>query len=391
SELTTNRRADADRSRGDSLLIGLMSGTSVDGITAAVARFSARDQTTIGVELLTHVTSPYAVDRQRRLLRAMESADPSEYCRLNFDIGEWLAEAALMVMRRAGIGKSDVAAIASHGHTLWHEPGHSTLQLGEGAVIAERTGIAVVCDFRVRDVAAGGQGAPLVTIADALLFSAGDGWRALQNIGGIANVSIVPPGGALDRVQAFDTGPGCAVIDGVTRALFPSLPYDVDGSLAARGQPIRTVVTEILAQPYFVTPPPKSTGRELFSQGFIERFMIRCREERPGATSEDIIATAVELTARSIGDALTRFVSDPVSEIVVSGGGARNPTLMQAIATALAPRTVTRFAELFFDGEAKEAVAFALLGYLHLLGRPGNVPSATGARFARPLGKWCPA
>ena len=385
------RRRQPGTPGGGGLLIGLMSGTSVDGITAAVARFSPRAPGAIDGELLAHVTCPYPIDRQRRLMRAMQGAEPAEYCRLNFELGEWLAEAATTVMKRAGLGKSDVAAIASHGHTIWHEPGHSTWQLGEGAVIAERTGVGVVCDFRVRDVAAHGQGAPLVPIADALLFSATGHWRAMQNVGGMANVSVVPPGGALDRVLAFDTGPGCAVIDGVTRALFPSLPYDVDGALAARGQPVHAVVNEILAQPYFRARPPKSTGRELFSETFIQRFMTRCREEHPAATGEDIVATAVELTARSIGDALTRFVIEPVSEVVLSGGGARNPHLVRAITAALAPRTVARFDDLFFDGDAKEAVAFALLGYLHLLGRPGNVSAATGARGARVLGKWCPA
>jgi anhydro-N-acetylmuramic acid kinase len=284
-----------------------------------------------------------------------------------------------------------VAAIASHGQTIWHEPGHSTWQIGEPAVIAERTGVPVIANFRARDMAAGGQGAPLVPIADALLFSAPDEWRALQNLGGIGNVTLVPPGGATEGVRAFDTGPGVAVIDGVTRRLAPELPYDVGGGLAARGTPIQAAVDEALADPYFATPPPKSTGRELFGRDYPDRFLAACRKARPAASTEDCVASAVSLTARAIGEAFARFVREPARELVLSGGGARNPTLVRAITDALPHMTVRRFDELFFDGEAKEAVAFALLGYLHATGLPGNVPGATGARGARILGQWVPA
>ncbi|HJU67264.1 MAG TPA: anhydro-N-acetylmuramic acid kinase, partial [Gemmatimonadaceae bacterium] len=261
---------------------------------------------------------------------------------------------------------------------------------GEPAVIAERTGIGVVSDFRVRDVAAGGQGAPLVPIADALLFHDVERWRALQNLGGIGNVTVVPPGGALEGVRAFDTGPGVGVIDGVTRMLVPELPYDVDGKLARRGRACTAVVRELLAEPYFASPPPKSTGRELFTRAYMERLISMCRE-RCHAGTEDIVATAVALTAESIADAFRRFIPEPVAEVVVSGGGARNPALVDAIGAHLAPVKVTRFDELFFDGEAKEAVAFALMGYLFVEGRSGNVPGATGARGRRLLGKWTPS
>jgi anhydro-N-acetylmuramic acid kinase len=372
-------------------MVGLMSGTSVDGVSAAVVRFRNDESGSLASELLGHRAQPYTPTQRSRLLRAMEGVAPAEYCRLNFELGEWLAEAALEALRYAGVAPSEAAAIASHGQTVWHEPGHSTWQLGESAVIAERTGIEVVSDFRVRDIAAGGQGVPLVPIADALLFAAPDGWRALQNIGGIGNVSVVPPIGAREPVRAFDTGPGVAVIDGVTRALFPALPFDVGGSLARRGQPISDVVERALADPYFAASPPKSTGRELFSREYIERFVADCRAARRDATAEDAIATAVVLTAASIVDAYARFVQEPVREVVLSGGGAKNPALVDAIRQQLAPRPVRLFDELFFDGEAKEAVAFALLGLLHLERRPGNVPSATGARAPRILGKWCPA
>ena len=372
------------------VVVGLMSGTSLDGISAAVARF-VPGVDHISAELLAFRSVPFSRAQRERLLRALEGTTPVEYCRLNFELGSWLADAAVAVLADAGVAREDVRAIASHGQTVWHEPGHSTWQFGEAAVIAERTGIGVVSDFRVRDVAAGGQGAPLVPIADALLFHDAHRWRALQNLGGIGNVTIVPPGGELDGVRAFDTGPGVGVIDGVTRMLFPELPYDVDGALARQGRPCENVVRQLLAEPYFASPPPKSTGRELFTRTYMQRLIEMCRVERSAASASDVIATAVELTAASIADAFRRFIPEPVAEIVVSGGGARNPALVDAIARQLTPAQVARFDDLFFDGEAKEAVAFALMGYLFAEQRAGNVPGATGARGRRLLGKWSPA
>ena len=292
-------------------------------------------------------------------------------------------------MAEAGIAREDILAIASHGQTIWHEPGHSTWQTGESAVIAERTGIDVVSDFRVRDVAAGGQGAPLVSAADAILFSSASEWRGLQNLGGIGNITIVPPHGAIEGVRAFDTGPGVGVVDGVTHALRPDLAYDVDGRLAKAGRPDMRLVKELLAAPYFASPPPKSTGRELFNTDYVMKLIARARAG--GAGDEDIIATAVHLTAESVGDAYRRFIAEPIAEVLVSGGGGKNPVLFAAIEKAAAPIRVRHFDEVYFDGEAKEAVAFALLGYLYMNDRPGNVPTATGARGLRILGKLTPA
>ncbi len=368
------------------VVVGLMSGTSADGIAAAAVRFTEHADAAITADLLAFETTPYSDDERGRILLATERGNPREYCRLSFDLGEWLARAAISVMRSASLGSGDVAAIASHGHTIWHEPGHSTWQIGEAAVIAERTGVDVIANFRVADVAAGGQGAPLVTIADALLFAAAGQWRALQNLGGIANVTVVPPAGFADPVRAFDTGPGCAVIDAVTQMVLPALRFDDRGALARRGTPIESVVTEELRSGFFLANPPKSTGREQFGGDFAERFTAACRIARRAATSEDVIASAVSLTARSIGDAYSRWVPHEATDVLLSGGGARNDALVDAISRALAPRTVRLFDELFFDGEAKEAVAFALLGFLKLIGKPGNVPDATGARGRRVLG-----
>lgn len=371
------------------VVVGLMSGTSLDGISAAVARFRDADDGRIDVELLAYVSRPYTNTERTRLSAALGGGTPAEYCRLNFDLGGWLADAAIQVMAESGVAREDIAAIASHGQTIWHQPGHSTWQTGEAAVIAERTGLDVISDFRVRDVAAAGQGAPLVPIADAMLFSSASEWRGLQNLGGIGNVTVVPPRGQIDGVRAFDTGPGVAVIDGVTKAIRPDLTYDVDGKLARAGQPNMQIVKELLAHPYFGMEPPKSTGRELFNSDYVQKLISTSRAL--GASDEDVVATAVQLTADSVADAYRRFIAEPMREVLVSGGGAKNPALFEAIQRAAAPVAVRHFDEVFFDGEAKEAVAFALLGYLHVTKRPGNVPSATGARGPRVLGKRTPA
>ena len=373
------------------IIVGLMSGTSLDGISAAVVRFDRGGDGRITYDLLGMSVRAYDPTQRERLAHALVGVTPREYCRLAFDLGDWLADAAITAIAEAGVDRASVAAIASHGQTVWHEPGHSTWQFGQPAVIAERTGISVISDFRVRDVAADGQGAPLVPAADALLFAHATDWRALQNLGGIGNVTIVPPGGVLKSTRAFDTGPGVVVIDGATRTVMPGMSYDVDGRVARSGKAIESVVRHVLTNSYFASPPPKSTGRELFDPAFIAAFVERCRSEQANASPGDIVATAVALTAASIADAFRRFVPEPVRELVVSGGGAENPALVDAIAAALPDVAVRRFSDLFFDGEAKEAVAFALLGYLHLTGEPGNLPSVTGARGPRVLGQLTPA
>jgi anhydro-N-acetylmuramic acid kinase len=373
------------------VLVGLMSGTSLDGISAAVVRFTERDAR-IAAELLSFEQRAYTPLQRERLEHAMQRGTAREYCRLHVDLGQWLSDVATAVLVQSSVPRGDVAAIASHGHTLWHEPGHSTWQLGDAATIAERTGCTVISDFRARDVAAGGQGAPLVPMADVTLFAADNSWRALQNIGGIGNVTIVPPltaPNAIDGVRAFDTGPGVVLIDAVTRQLFPALRYDTDGELARQGAASREIVDALLQHPYFASEPPKSTGRELFSPAFVETFIGTGRSSRLG--DFDIIATAVALTARSMADQYQRFIAEPIADVILSGGGARNPVLVDAITKALSPLQVRQFSSLFFDGEAKEAVAFALLGYLHLTGRGGNVPRATGARASRQLGVLTPA
>ena len=381
---------------GGGLYVGLMSGTSLDGISAAVARFTPTATQAFDCELLGFHVREYTPAQRDRMLAAMRDGSARDYCRLAVDFGGWLADAAVAVLAEAGVSRRDVRAIGSHGQTLWHEPGHSTWQIDAPAVIAERTGISVVSDFRVRDVAAGGQGAPLVPIADALLF-AGGRWRALQNIGGIGNVTVVPPNGDLASVRAFDTGPGCGVLDAVVRTLYADRRFDRDGALASRGRVLHPVVDELLTHPYFAAEPPKSTGRELFSAAYVDRLIALCRasvvpaEAGIHVTDEDIVATATYLTAATIADAYRRFIPEPVEELLVSGGGAKNPVLLRMLRDAVAPLPVVTFDERYFDGEAKEAVAFALLAHLHLEGIPGNVVTATGARGPRILGAFTPA
>lgn len=368
-----------------SVYVGLMSGTSLDGISAAVVRFKPTSTHAIDVELLGNHVHHYDANQRERLLAAMNNASAQEYCRLAVDLGEWLAAAANAVIADAGVAREDIRAIGSHGQTLWHEPGHSTWQLDAPAVIAERTGLPVVSDFRVRDVAAGGQGAPLVPIADALLFGGGR-WRALQNIGGIGNVTVVPPDGTLASVRAFDTGPGVTVIDAVVRALYPGQRYDKDGLIAASGRMNQSVLNEMMQLPFLAEEPPKSTGRELFNPEYVARFIKRCF----GADPADIVATATAFTAASIADAYRRFLPEPIEEVLLSGGGAKNPVLVGMIRERVRPLKVASFEDYYFDGEAKEAVAFALLAHLHLEGRPGNVPTATGASGPRILGNFTP-
>jgi anhydro-N-acetylmuramic acid kinase len=366
------------------VLVGLMSGTSLDGIAAAVVQFHRTDDGD-RPELLAFESLAYDADQRARLSAGMVQGTARDFCRLHVDLGSWLADAAHVVMQRAGVSGSDVAAIASHGQTLWHEPGHSTWQIGDAAVIAERLQARVIHDFRARDVAAHGQGAPLVSLADQQLFASREGWRALQNLGGIGNVTVVAPRGVDAKALAFDTGPGCGVIDRVVTALDPSRHYDAEGQMAASGTPVEAVLQSMLTDPWYAEKPPKSTGREKYDAAFVAALVASCRASGP-VSDADIVATATAFTARTMGVGYDRFVRADLHDVVLSGGGARNPTLVRMIRATMPHRTVRTFDELFFDGEAKEAVAFAYIALQHLRGLPGNVPAATGAAGPRILG-----
>lgn len=361
------------------LVVGLMSGTSLDGMDAALVRLKSATE----AELVGFVHRRYTADQREELTRALEGeATPRDYARLHVRLAEWAGEAVERLLAQTRIKATELAGIGFPGQTLWHEPPVVSWQLGEPAVLVERFGAKVVSGFRASDIAAGGQGAPLVPMADVELFGAADHPRVLLNIGGMANLTYVPQRGRSEGAFAFDTGPGVAVIDAVARMTEPELPYDRDGQVSARGRVDQTLLLDLLADPYFHQAPPKSTGREHFGQGYADRLF----ERLPGA---DAVATAVELSARSIAHAVATWVPG-APEVVASGGGTRHPVLWAALGRALevhrAGATLRRFDELFFDGDAKEAAAFALLAYLTLHGQPGNLPGATGARGPRVLG-----
>lgn len=377
------------------LLLGLMSGTSLDGIDAALIDMSG-DPHAPDWKLVAFVENAYSA-QQRAAIHGALSGNASALCRLNADLGEWFAQAALRACEVAGVSPADVAAIGSHGQTIWHEPPAegrrgSTLQLGCAATIAERTGITVVSDFRSRDMAAGGHGAPLVPWVDRLLFSHDTRRRVLQNIGGMANLTWVPPRGTSEPLLAFDTGPGNALIDAaVELATSGASSFDRDGEWADEGVVDEVLLNALLANDYFHREPPKSTGRELFGTSFVQHIVT----DHPPASRRDwaaLIATLTELTARSITDAIERWVIPRgVDEVIITGGGALNPSIVKRIARHLAPIPVHADASMLgISPSAKEAVAFAALAWAHLLGIPGNEVTATGAAGPRVLGSITP-
>lgn len=377
-------------------IIGLMSGTSLDGIDAALVRFDG-ELHDLEWQLEAFVSHEYDARRRDQIHRAIEKGDAPSLCRLHAQLGEWLAEAALAVCARAGADPTSIDLIGSHGQTVWHEPPANgergaTLQLGCPATIAERTGIDVVSDFRTRDVAAGGHGAPLVPWADRYLFSAPDRVRVLQNIGGMANLTRVPPRGSDEPLFAFDTGPGNALIDAAVQlSTGGARTFDAGGALARAGKVDESLLESLLAHPFFSAEPPKSTGREVFGRPYVAALARDQRVEERNAWP-DLIATLTEFTARTIADAVHRWVLPRgADEVVVSGGGANNPVLMQRLRELLAPLPVVDGRSVGFDTDAKEAIAFAGLAWAHVHRIPGNVPEATGAEGPRVLGSFTPA
>ena len=378
------------------LIIGLMSGTSLDGVDAALVEIGGDSIGNVSWKVRQATTLPYESGRRTRIHDAILAGTADALCSLHAELGEWMAEAALRVCEEAGIGPDHVNAIGSHGQTVWHRPPTggtrgATLQLGCPATIAERTGCDVISDFRARDVAAGGHGAPLVPWVDALLFAAPDRARALQNLGGIGNVSWVPPRGSDAKVFAFDTGPGNALMDAAVEiATEGRLRFDRDGQLAAKGTVDEALLKELLAHPFFLKEPPKSTGREEFGRPFVER-LVEVAAPEGDRDWLDLVATLTELTARSVADAHRRWLAPRgTAELVVTGGGARNPTLLGRIRALLDPVPVLDGSVLGVDGDAKEALAFAVLAWAHLHGIPSNAPAATGAAGARVLGSFTP-
>jgi len=382
------------------IVAGVMSGTSADGINVALVRLTERGQECPRYTLLGHAEYPYPASLRRTILAMMnaELARVADLARLNFLLGELYAEAVAKTARKHRV-RLDL--VGCHGQTLYHQGvagrflGRKlavTWQTGEGAVIAARLGVPVVSDFRPADIAAGGKGAPLVPFLDYLLYHDRRVNRIAQNIGGVANLTAIPADASVRQVLACDTGPGNMVIDAVMDELFGK-HYDRGGKIAASGRVLDDVIAQLLRAPFFRQKPPRTAGREEFGRQYVGRFLQLCR----GANKPDVVATATALTARSIAGAVRRFVLPRFAsrrgrrphQMIVSGGGAKNPTLMAMLRDEIAPLGISlHFSDEFgLPAEAKEAVAFALLAHETWHRRPSNVPSATGAKRAAILGK----
>jgi anhydro-N-acetylmuramic acid kinase len=376
------------------LVIGLMAGTSADGIDAALVRLEG-PSTALRWEFLGHAHRPFERGLREAILAACSPASSSvdQLCRLNFVLGEELAQAAQQVAACAS-PPARAELIGSHGQTVWHDVAAdgrvtSTLQIGEAAVIAARTGIATVADFRVADIAAGGQGAPLAPFADYLLFHDPQKFRAVQNIGGIANVTLLPPGCAQADVIAFDSGPGNMIMDALAeRASGGRELIDRNGQMAAEGRVHSVWLEELLDHPYFQRPPPKTTGRELFGKQYAQNLWEQGMAL--GLSPQDILATATALTATTIAAPLVAAGithGRSIDELILGGGGGENPALVRMLASQLPQTRILRHEAFGIPSQAKEALAFAILAYAAYRRETNNVPSATGALRPVVMGK----
>lgn len=369
------------------IVIGLMSGTSVDGIDACLAKINPD----LSFEIIDSLVWEYPENIKQNIFKIFENkASLDEICWMNFVIGEYFAQAALEVIKKAGIAPQKVDLIGSHGQTVYHKPideyingfnKKSTLQIGEASIIAERTGITTVSDFRPADIAAGGQGAPLVCFADEIIFKSSTSSRAIQNIGGMANVTVVSPD---IETFAFDTGPGNVMIDYCAKKYF-NQEYDKDGLLAEQGQIDENWLNCLLEDKYYNLAPPKTTGRELFSLEYIEKMLLKAPEN-----PYNIMATITALTAKTIFKAYEQFVFQKIriDELVLGGGGAYNPILLKMLKNYFGESTkILTHKDFGISDKFKEALAFALLAYTTFYKIPNNVPSCTGAKHKKVLGK----
>ena len=381
-----------------SLVLGLMSGTSADAIDVALARISGAPPH-LNAKLLNHTSINFPPQLRKEILRVAEQQPISagDLSQLNFRLGETFAEAALTACRRFRIAQKKVALIGSHGQTIFHQgqpvpyfgrKTASTLQIGEASIIAVRTGITTIADFRPADIAQGGQGAPLVPYADYLLYRHPKLGRVSLNLGGIANITVIPANAKPSQVFAFDTGPANMLIDAlVAHFTHNRQRYDKDARLAQQGRSIPALVDELMRDPYLKLAPPKSTGREYYGRTYVEKLLRLGRRHK--AKPNDLIRAATIFSALSIVDALNRFVvpKTKIDQLIVSGGGAHNPVILSQLAALLPSIEIVPSSYFGIPEDAKEALAFALLAYETFHHRPSNLPSATGARRAAILGK----
>ena len=383
------------------LVIGLMSGTSVDGIDAAIVEIAGHGLKT-EVDLIAFETFPFPTGVPQRILALChpDTGRVDDICEMNFYIGHLFAEAVKHILQKSGMSANDIALIGSHGQTIHHLPKDtntdhnvsrypSTLQIGEPAVIAHETGIPTIADFRVADMAAGGQGAPLVSYPDYLLFRDSLKTVGLLNIGGIANLTVLPANGTFDAVCAADTGPGNMCIDAVVTEITEGAEhYDKDGTRAAQGKAHQTLIDEWLKHPFFQLSPPKTTGREMFGNTYAMECLTACREHE--LSDNDCIATLTELTVQTIVGSIERFITgqNPIDRLYVSGGGVHNQTIMRRFSELLSDTAVEPVANSGISADAKAAIAFAILAHETLHGNAGNLPSATGASVRKILGKF---
>ena len=372
---------------------GLISGTSLDGVDAILLEVRGGDPASLEWEVLGFLSEPYSADERVRIRAAIESGGARELALIHAELGRSFSRVFRALLSQSGIDPSGLTAVGSHGQTFWHEPptaGHPgvSLQLGDAAVLAEDLGCNVVSDFRSRDMAAGGHGAPLVPWSDWVLLRRPGIGRALQNLGGMGNVTFLPADGDPNGVLGFDTGPGVALLDRAAQLASDGAdPWDMDGRRAARGTPIQRLLAELLNDEFFVEAPPRSTGRERFGDKRLEEIV---ETVQPASEPEwdNLLATLTELTARSVALAYEAFLpAEAVHEVVLTGGGARNPTLVAALRRGLAPLQVEVGSEaLGIDPDAREAAAFALLAWAYVHGVSGNLPAVTGAVGERVLG-----
>jgi anhydro-N-acetylmuramic acid kinase len=380
------------------LVLGLMSGTSADGIDIALASISGAPPH-LHAKLLGHTSNKFPTALRKEILRVAEQhpITAGELSQLNFRLGEVFAEAALAACRAFRVSPKRIALIGSHGQTIFHQgkpvpylgrPTTSTLQIGEPSIIAARTGITTVGDFRPADIALGGQGAPLVPYADYVLYRHEKLGRVSLNLGGIANVTVIPAAAKPEQIFAFDTGPANMLIDAlVAHFSHGRKRFDKDARIAQTGRSIPALLNELMRDPYLKLAPPKSTGREYYGQAYLKKVLALGNKHR--AKSADLIRAATIFTALSVVDALNRFVlpKTKIHQLIVSGGGSRNPLLLVQLSAALGSIEILPSSSFGIPEDAKEAFAFALLAYESFHGRPGNLPSATGARGPAILGK----